>query len=208
MFSYNFNTALWSNNLVDTDKGLDMLFEACAETGPDHCALHDSSASKIKERFMNVLASIKSSPMPVTATSMLASPADYGVVDYTLALEVIFLFIYSPYPSRSAAVSPADLASAIAAVEKGNPVPLWNLHKNSTIQFKCSCGPIPPVPSFLLDNAVTAISCTDGDPVDDTVEELQAVYNRLIGDSMFGVLWNGRARCSYVYGYNTLKETI
>lgn len=209
MFSHTPNTALWSNNLVDTDKVLDMFFEACAEAGPELCALHESSTSKIRQRFMNVLALIKTSPMPVTATSLLASPTDYGTVDYTLVLEVLFLFTYSPYAIRPGAVSPASLASAFAAVEKGNAVPLWNLHKNNIIEFKCSCSPTPSVPPFVMENALSAISCTDGDPVDDTVEELQAVYDRLIGDSMFGVIWGGRARCSYVYyGYNVVKGAI
>lgn len=189
---------MWSNNLVDTDKILDWFFEACAEAGPKLCSLHDSSASKIKDRFLSLFNSLKTSPMPVAATSLLASPSEYGIVDYALALRVVFAFTYGPYASPVRTFTPAVLASALAAAEKGDPVPLWNLDKNNTIEFKCSCGPSSPVP-FLRGDATAAISCTDGDPVEDTTEELQAVYDTLIADSMFGPLWSARARCSYVY---------
>ncbi|KAJ3519724.1 hypothetical protein NM688_g9259 [Phlebia brevispora] len=36
----------------------------------------------------------------------------------------------------------------------------------------------------------------DGSPVDDSIEELQELYDRMTEDSIFGVLWGGRTRCS------------
>lgn len=206
-----FFAALWSNNLVDTDKVLDWFFEECVEAGPELCALHDSSATKIKDRFMNLLASIKASPMPVVATTSLASPAEYGIVDYALVLNVLLLFTFGPYAGRSRTFNPATLASALAATEKGDPVPFWNLYKNGVVEFKCSCDanpPIPPVPVSFRGHASPAILCTDGDPVDDTTEELQVLFDQLAGDSIFGPLWGGRIRCSYVYKCATLWAAI
>ena len=199
--------ALWSNNLVDTDKVLDMFFEECAAAGPELCALHDASASRIKARFMSLLISLKTAPMAVTATSLLASPIEYGIVDYALVLRIVFEFSYGPYPAAARTVTPADLASALAAAEKGDPVPLWNLDKNNTVEFKCQCSPSPKPPATVGMDATAAISCTDGDPVEDTTEELGKLWDRVLGDSMFGALWGGRARCSYVYTRIGLRTT-
>ncbi|KAF7791738.1 hypothetical protein EIP86_002762 [Pleurotus ostreatoroseus] len=181
---------------MDTDKVLDMFFEECAAAGPELCALHDASASRIKARFMNLLTSLKTAPMAVTATSLLASPTEYGIVDYALVLRIVFEFSYGPYPAAARTVTPADLASALAAAEKGDPVPLWDLDKNNTVEFKCQCSPSPKPPASVGMDATAAISCTDGDPVEDTTEELGKLWDRVLGDSIFGALWGGRARCS------------
>ena len=190
--------ALWSNNLRDTDKVLGMFFQACAAAGPELCALHESSASKIKERFMNILAFLKTSPMAVT-DGPLSSPVEYGTVDYSVALQVAFAFTYDPYPNRPGTIAATELASAFAALEKGNPVPLWRLQKTDMVEFNCRCGQKPKPPASFNVDATAAISCTDGEPVEDTVEELKKYWETILEDSMLGVFWDLRARCSYVY---------
>ncbi|PSS36784.1 hypothetical protein PHLCEN_2v1415 [Hermanssonia centrifuga] len=193
--SEDYYAALWSNNLVDTDAVLDWFFESCAEAGPEACALHESSAEKIKSRLNSLYESLKYSPIPVSAKGSDFTAADYGLVDYALVRKLIFGFLYAPYPGmRPGGVTPSALASALAAAENGNGLPLWDLQKNGTEQFKCKCGGgANPVPR--TDGATVAIACGEGDVVEDSIEELQAHYEKMSQDSTFAELWTVHASC-------------
>ena len=145
---------------------------------------------------MLLLDSLKASPLPVT-TSSLASATEYGLVDYALAMRVLFGFLTSPHPSIVYPISASSMASALLAAEQGDGTPLWDLYKFNVVQPERKCDRRAPGPSITND-AVTVISCTDGDPVNDTTEELQALFDRMVEDSMFSVIWTHRARCACV----------
>ncbi|KAJ3539136.1 hypothetical protein NM688_g6410 [Phlebia brevispora] len=189
----NYYATLWSNNLVDTEETLDWFFEECIEAGPELCALYDSSAAKIKERVMRLLASIQKEPIPVVASTTLSSPTEYGIVDYALALRVLFVFLYFPYHTFAQTAPATDLAFALASAEKGDGVPLWNLQAAYIVQFKCSCSPAPPLPQPI---ATTAIMCSDGDPVEESIEEMQTLLDKIARDSMFAPLWPLHVVCA------------
>ena len=51
--------ALWSQNLVDTEKGLGMFFEQCADAGPELCGLYESTSQKVEARYNALLDTLK-----------------------------------------------------------------------------------------------------------------------------------------------------
>ena len=184
---------LWSNMLVDTDKGLGWFFEQCAEAGPATCALYEESAEGVKERYTRILTALKTRSLAVTTTDPLATAADYGVVTYRLALSAVFDFLYSPYKNNSAAI----LATALAAAEHGDGKPLWDLMKSGVTQFRCQC-PNSPEPSQSPAGLTAAIACGDGAALNESPEDLQDWYDKVGRDSQFAPLWQMHATCTYV----------
>ena len=142
----------------------------------------------------------------MTAPTSISTAVEYGVVDYALILKVVFGFLYGPYPGHSRPVTATALAYALAAAEKGNGFPLWELQKNNTEALDCRCGPGPVPTPYKSPDAIAGIACSDGEVVNDSPEDLEAVFNKLVEDSMFGLLWGGRIRCVYVLLYHSMYQ--
>ena len=86
-----------------------------------------------------------------------------------------------------------NIASIFAELEKGNGLPFWDLVKNALAEFKCQCsGPQGKVIGL---EPLLSIACGDGEPVKDSVEELEAHYEKLAKDSSFADTFTIRARC-------------
>ncbi|KAF7795724.1 hypothetical protein EIP86_006889 [Pleurotus ostreatoroseus] len=199
--------ALFSDNLLDADKVLDWFLQECVAVGSEQCVFHASSVPELKTRLMTLLDSFKANPLPVTTSSSPTLATEYGLVDYALVMRVLFGFLTSPHPSIVYPISATSMASALLAAEKGDGTPMWNLYKFNILQPARRCDQQVPGPSITND-AVAAISCTDGDPVNDTTEELQALFNRMVEDSMFSVIWTHRARCACVLCFQLQSVTM
>ncbi|EIN12406.1 hypothetical protein PUNSTDRAFT_130657 [Punctularia strigosozonata HHB-11173 SS5] len=179
--------ALWSNNLRDTDKGLDIFYAACANS--TDCALHESTPYAVRSRVDAIFASLRRNPIPVS----LNGSTDYGLVDYTLVRENVFWWLYSPY--QKAPMSAPVLASALAALERGDGRPFWALHKPE-LKLECDCSPTKPAAALLSWESFYAIACGDGKPVDTDVEGLHAFYDEMAKDSSFAEVWEPRLDCA------------
>ncbi|KDQ18796.1 hypothetical protein BOTBODRAFT_153690 [Botryobasidium botryosum FD-172 SS1] len=172
-------SARWITNLVDTDKTLTAFFTGCFSAGPSGCPFHAPSPQLIASRLDALYASVKARPVPVF-TSL-----GYGVVDYSMLRQLIFTSLYSPYNSYP------QLADALAALEKNDGGPLLGLYARSEEKLECDC-PRTPVPELPLSyDAALGIRCTDGVPVEDDVEELQAHFEKLGKLSSFADVWAG-----------------
>jgi hypothetical protein len=107
----------WSDEMRDSDVALNLFYEACAEAGPDACALHDADAAKIYFRMEKVFKELQERPIAVPPQRNTTSlQSDYGVVDYGMVRVFVFFFLYAPYAGRT--TSAASLAAALAAMEK------------------------------------------------------------------------------------------
>lgn len=191
-------TALFSDNLLDADKVLDWFLRDCVAAGPEQCTFHSPSVPELKTRLLKLLDSLKARPLPVTTSPTPASPTEYGIVDYAFTMRALFAFLTSPSPSIVNPVPATSLAAALLAAEQGDGIPLWNLYTFTLLQFEFNCDARSPLGSITNDG-LAAILCTDGDPVEDTVEELQALFDRMAQYSMFSVIWTQRARCACVW---------
>lgn len=140
--------------------------------------------------------SLKRRPIavPINSTSPDADAA-YGLVDYKIARSIVFDFLGTPYDSLfSGALSASSLASALTAAESDDGLPLFRLWNED--RFTCACTPDGPTPNREdLESVATAIACGDGDVVEDSVEDLQVVFDELAKTSSFADIWPMRARC-------------
>ena len=190
--------ALWSQNLVDTEKGLGMFFEQCADAGPELCGLYESTSQKVEARYNVLLDTLKRRPLAVFTNGEDSTAQDYGVVDYSMVKSTIFMFLYNPYAGILGHPSAASrLSFLLNEVEKGNGLPLWNTLKLGLPHFQCKCGQDDPLAVLPTPATTITILCGDGKVVDKTIEELED--HQLGMNSTFADLWPWHARCSYVF---------
>jgi hypothetical protein len=168
---------------------MDQFYTACAQS--TDCALHESSATKVKDRLDAIFDNLRRTPVPVPTNG---SASSYGLVDYSAARSVVFGWLYKPYQKEP--ISPKTLADALAALEKGDGLPMWHL-KAAAPLLKCDCANVPKTPTVTRE-ASLAIACGDGKPVDDGVAELQAHFEGMAKDSSFAENWSLRTECAYV----------
>ena len=79
-------------DLLDTDKAVDVFFDACYEAGPELCAFYDSSPEQISANLDALYDALKVAPVPA-----LISESSFGVVDYGMLKDLIRNVVYSPY---------------------------------------------------------------------------------------------------------------
>lgn len=196
------DVGLWSNNLLDTDKALRMILDACVAAGPSLCGLHESTTDKVHARLTAIYDTLKKSPLPVHNN---ITSREYGLVDYKLARRALYMLLYAPYGDtvRNANYPAMDLLRALANVEKGDGLALGRLVGivPADAPFSCSCPGKPRLPIVVTPDAGTALMCTDSDSArsKDTVEELEEYFRRMHEDSEFADQWLHRAFCVWVY---------
>jgi hypothetical protein len=176
-----------------------MFYEACVEAGPDACALHETTVGAVESRVENIFAKLKAQPIPVyaPAASKSTSSVNYGLTDYAVARNIVFQFLYGPYGGGG--YNATAVANGLAAAEKGDGRPLWDLKKETLTDFKRECGKDEPRTELYGGKETTlAIACSDGDIVDDSVDELQMHYEEMAKQSSFAEFWNWRVQCAYV----------
>jgi hypothetical protein len=173
-----------------------MFFAACSEAGPDACALHESSADAVKARASNIFAGLKDRPLPVRAqTNAVGASTEYGLVDYAFTRGIVFQWLYHPY---GAGRNASAVAGALAAAERGDGRPLWDMAKGALVDNKCECGDKRRAPAGREYERTLAIACSDGDVVDDSLGELREHFERMAQDSSFAESWSLRLICSCV----------
>jgi hypothetical protein len=170
-----------------------MFYLACAEAGPAACALHEPTAEAVKARTDKIFDSIKAHPIALLSNSNGTSASDYGILDYRIVRGLVLLYLYSPY-----SIAAPALARALAGIEHGNGKPFFDFASAliQGVDFKCDCG-MEQSP-LVFPEALLAVACSDGDVVDDSLEELQKHYEGMANSSSFAELWDIRIRCSYV----------
>lgn len=176
--------ALWSKNLLDADKTLEWILRACAEAGPEKCALHEPTADKIHARILRLFAKLKESPVPVFLPEHTWATRS-ALIDYKIAKGALFLAMYGPYGRDI--LGARWIATALRDLENDNGETLWRLFGRLVERFQCEC-PIPgqPLPpDVTTPDAQNAIICGDGDEVRDTVEDLKKHLEMLAETSEF-----------------------
>ena len=185
---------LISLGIRDTDKTLKWFTDACADAGPDECALYESSPAKVAARVENLFAKLKTRPIAVTLPRNSTGVPDYGVVDYGLVRGLVFAFLFEPMGHGT--MTAGTMARILASADHGDGLPAWNAQKDALPQLKCECPSAPALPA--MGDGSYAIACSDGDPVNDSLEELQERYEKMAKDSSFADMWGLRVACSCV----------
>ena len=184
----NYYSTLWSNNLMDTDKGLMLFYESCVQAGPSACPIYEPTAEAVASRVDRLMEKIKKQPMGIS------DKGEYGILTYAAMRATLFLGLYKPY-----ALLPT-FAKLFADIERGDGSSLLRFYSQLQEKLQCDCPSTPPgLPYKPREEAGMAVACTDGDPVNDTLSEMREYFERLAETSSFGELWTIRLNCLWVF---------
>ncbi|KAJ7152452.1 Alpha/Beta hydrolase protein [Mycena filopes] len=184
-------TANFTNGMLDTDKSMQMFYDACFKAGPDACAFYAPSAAQIASSLAALTASVKANPIAVL------TPESHGILDYVFLRNAVLDALFAPYDAFAA------LAQGLAALQSGNATLLYA--QNEVPTFECDCS--TPAPAFHLNNfeAYMTIACGDALYVNDTIPQLQQFYENglKVSTSFADLLLTTRVLCA---GYKTHRE--
>ena len=174
MYSTLFYIALWSNNLLDTDKTMESFYTGCADAGPDRCAFWAPSPDDIRQNLTNLYDSISVQPIPVKTGNT------YGYVDYRMLHAFVFRCLYSPFATyRRLAQGLADLAAGNGTTVLKAVIPA---------PFECSRDPSKGLDQNSIE-AQMAILCNDGADVPADLHSAQKHFEMMSNASEFGNIW-------------------
>lgn len=163
-------------------------YQACSKAGLEACAIYDKSPQAIKSRVDRLLERLKIEPI-ATSVGSNPGPLDYGFVDYGLLKGALFTYLYNPYGNAS------TIASVLAALEQGDANPMWQVLEATGDVAECSAGNDKRRPQLDVET-MNAIMCTDGNPVNDTLQQLQSWYEGNARKSSFAGALTTRVRCA------------
>ncbi|KAJ7182764.1 hypothetical protein C8R43DRAFT_1116387 [Mycena crocata] len=144
----NYFDTLWSNNLLDADKTLQIFFDSCVAAGPTGCAFYAPTPEAISQNLTALYDSVRVRPVPVKTAS------GYGVIDYNSLCLIVLSSLYWPLTLFR------PLAVILAGLARGDGAPLIDFLKPSP--FECSCDPSEHQFDSILDSQVdVAILCSD-----------------------------------------------
>ncbi|KIP07435.1 hypothetical protein PHLGIDRAFT_105652, partial [Phlebiopsis gigantea 11061_1 CR5-6] len=104
------------SSLLRASGALDSIYEGCVAAGPTHCALWSPNATAMRARVDTLLHSLSHTPLAVPPGANVTAG---GLVDRTVLTTSLFSTLYFPYQLG------AGFMAALAALEAGDPVPLW-----------------------------------------------------------------------------------
>jgi hypothetical protein len=172
-------SALWSNNLLDTDKAMQSFFDGCAAAGPDDCPFYAPTTEEISQNLTTLYNNIRAKPVPVRTKD------SYGLVDYARLRSTIFTSLYSPFATF------LPLASGLADLAAGDGKLIFQLLETSP--FQCSCNDQSPE---IAGEAQAAILCNDGADIPEALEDFYEYVVDLTKKSTWGEIWaSTRAQC-------------
>lgn len=176
--------ALWSNNLLDSNKTLQAFFDGCSAAGPDGCPFYAPTPEAVSQNLTNLYTTIRNKPVPAKFKE------SYGFVDYARVRAAVFTSLNSPI-----AYFPL-LARGLADLVAGDGSLAFALTQPPTFECSCGDGPENVVVPELDVYARATISCNDGIPVPDSLEDYRKYFAELYNSSSFADVWGVlRAEC-------------
>lgn len=182
----NYYATLWSNNLLDTSKTMNLFYETCHTAGSSLCPFWAPSPELIAANLTRIYEDLIASPIPVhTNTS-------YGFLDYSRVRSMVFLSLYAPWATwPSLAQALADLGGP-----QRNPELMWTLITAGAPTFRCACsGSCDDKDTLKKELAAaalearTAISCADGMDIPSDVASAKSYFNDLTQESEWADIW-------------------
>ena len=156
--AYDYVKALWLDNLVDTERGLDLFYYHCVRVGYPICALANESGTTteddVKQRYLNITNSLYHNPLPVI------SRAGPEVVTYSDIKGLTLGVLYTPIGGFEA------LADILYGIEHGDGGILAKLRRDvlgSQCQGRRDEDDEDDEGFDIVGDAQRAIACSDGD---------------------------------------------
>lgn len=148
----------------------------------------------MQARYQRILDSLKTTPLVVLPEDPTNPLASYGLISYKDAHAFTWGFMYSPYFGTP---NSTEFAAAFRAAEAGDGSVMWSFIGGATESIDCgsNCTQFPIPPILAADDAQKTILCTDVDPFDETVPELQKYFTDQLQISQFADIWIVRSFC-------------
>lgn len=141
--AYDYRETLWLDNLVDTERSLDLFHYHCARVGHPKCALANSTGDTtpegVKDRVNNITTSLWHNPLPII------SRQQPEIVTYSDVKGLLFMSLYSPIPMFPIA------ASILEGIERG----VSHINEAPNLLAKAA--------EFGVQGPQMAIACSDGE---------------------------------------------
>ena len=153
-------------------------YHFCHLAGPSKCALYAPSPEEVQARVDALLERIKVSPV-IVQPNVITGPEIPEIISYSRVRRLISTTLYQPVRMF------ARTATALAALEKGDGEPLYQYYlAGSDPSSLCSLETVPPTePASGSDedtgDAFPAILCSDAEPSNLTIEEMELHAERL-----------------------------
>ncbi|GJE95969.1 alpha/beta hydrolase [Phanerochaete sordida] len=156
--------------LVDADKALESIYEACVSSGPSACALHESSTALIAARVQKLIDKVRRAPVQVLTGN--GTSLAFGVVDYNVLLTQLYATTFFPYR-----LAPAVFA-ALAQLERGDGSALFSGSTTQGIDSlsTCSYNSSEPYVAGVLDISLAVLCGDNTSPDVPTLEESYSWY--------------------------------
>ncbi|KAH8151117.1 uncharacterized protein LAJ45_04819 [Morchella importuna] len=157
----------WMTNLQDAEKVVSSFYNYCSLAGPLRCSFHTgTTADDVSTRLSTLMARLRRQPLPVPD-----APTGAEVVTYSDVKTMFFTALYKPLTSFP------KIAKILVDIEAGDGKSFIEYQKK---QFSCNCGgggpERPPGPDF---DAIWAIACSDGEQVEDSLDEMYEYLHML-----------------------------
>ncbi|KAL8341854.1 hypothetical protein RB601_005313 [Gaeumannomyces tritici] len=184
---YQWGASLQSESLHDTDAGLSDLFKHCFEVGA-RCQFRrdgDAGPADIEAQFWALLDRLDRDPpvfaYPANSTSRPATPV---VVTSDLVKSYMFNVLYNPI------LSAFEVDSMLSHLHDGNAEWTGDYFRVQEPPSLCDSSTRPAW--GLPDDSLTAVSCGDKrEPVNDTLADIQAKFERHAATSRFADVFMG-----------------
>ncbi|KAJ3563107.1 hypothetical protein NP233_g9157 [Leucocoprinus birnbaumii] len=182
----NYYATLWSDNLLDTPKTMNLFFETCHAAGSSLCPLWAPSPALIAANLTRIYQDIITNPIPYSNGT-----AAYGVLDFSHVRGAVFTSLYSPYASWPKL---ARALSELGSPER-NPTAMWELIGPPI--FRCSCSGTcndkdtreQDFEAAVVDSR-SAIACSDGADFPSDVVHAREFFDDLSEKSEWADVWS------------------
>ena len=190
---------LWSKNLLSTDAALLDVCDACSRAGPRVCLLHEPTAEGVLSRVNSILNKLRIAPIPVTQGSSAPSfDFRYGIVSYELAKSALFLTLYNTHSDGLAVL---NFFHFFERGSIGPPLSVGIARELYRALLSCDASACPEpgseIPEFYgLVEHTLAIACGDNSIEEESLEEVQAVFEDVAKTSSFADVFGIHVACS------------
>ena len=182
-----YSIGLWSNNLRDADAALFDIYQSCVRAGPEECPLHEETAELIAKRVDRLLDRIKVEPIPYYNPGG-PSGDTYGVIDYALVKGMIFDTLYNTHGGGRL------LLVTLSKLEKQDLLFAYR-YIDSLFQCECPESGKKSLPWQYM-TPTYGIACGDAEPIDETMEDAVALYEKIAQNTTFADTWPLHLFCS------------
>ncbi|KAK8229498.1 TAP-like protein-domain-containing protein [Phyllosticta capitalensis] len=184
----NYMAALWSDNLLDTEKEMGLFYSRCAEGGPSACELAtpNATAADIEATVADILDNLYHNPLSVEHELF------PEVVTWSDVRLFMFMSLYGPMEGFPA------MAKMLHTLRQADASARMSEYLSSKHFYACA---MPPGGGSDSGNqtqgapvdgeALQSISCSDGEPLDDsTVDDFDVFWRNLDAVSpTAGAMW-------------------